>query len=480
MNMLIHLLQPLCDVLAASLVNGVLLSAFLYFSLWALHRLRPGWSAATRHRIGLIFLTVFFLAPVFSWLRPRVPAWSPPIASAQPLLVAFAQPMLPESSGGTNLAAPPREPLPAPLTLLAANWTVILSATWATAAILLLLRLGGSVRELWLLHRSALTSSNGRRLEGYRRPFLLETADIASPVAIGIWPPKILVPLGFTRSLSEHEAGQVFRHELAHIQRRDDWSNLLVEVLKALCPLNPFLWLVASQLRLDCEMACDDSVLVNGANSHQYAGLLARLASAPAGEPILSTGVGQAGQHLLRRVERILDANCDRSVRASLLARLEAVGVIILICGGVFAFVPAFLLPVGSYAQTAPPVAFPTCASSPSPDAAGACPDEQQKLVAVLKNSALTDKDQSVREEAARSLTSLDKAPALDALVELLQQSDNQATKEIVVRHLNRKQVSSPGILGQLAQIAQSGQPDRLRILAIEKLSTATDAGDRR
>ncbi len=31
MNALIHLLQPLCDVLAASRANGILLSAFLIF-----------------------------------------------------------------------------------------------------------------------------------------------------------------------------------------------------------------------------------------------------------------------------------------------------------------------------------------------------------------------------------------------------------------------------------------------------------------
>lgn len=77
-------------------------------------------------------------------------------------------------------------------------------------------------------------------------------------MAIGLWPPKILVPLGFCDRLSEDEFVQIVLHEIGHIERNDDWSTLLVRVLTALNPLNPFLWLGSRSLSLAREMACED------------------------------------------------------------------------------------------------------------------------------------------------------------------------------------------------------------------------------
>jgi beta-lactamase regulating signal transducer with metallopeptidase domain len=48
-------------------------------------------------------------------------------------------------------------------------------------------------------------------------------------MAIGLWAPKILVPLGLCDRLSEDEFIQIVLHEIGHIERRDDWSNLLAQ-----------------------------------------------------------------------------------------------------------------------------------------------------------------------------------------------------------------------------------------------------------
>ena len=132
-------------------------------------------------------------------------------------------------------------------------------------------------------------------------------------MAIGLWAPKILVPAGLCDRLSEDEFIQIVLHEIGHIERHDDWSNLLVQVLVAFNPLNPFLWLISRSLSLAREMACDDWVVAAGIGSKDYATLLARLASKHPSAPVLASGVVCEGNQLLRRVERILDSGCNES-----------------------------------------------------------------------------------------------------------------------------------------------------------------------
>jgi beta-lactamase regulating signal transducer with metallopeptidase domain len=64
------------------------------------------------------------------------------------------------------------------------------------------------------------------------------SAASSSSFLLGFLHPVILMPLDERMELAE--AGHVLRHELAHVQRRDDWTNLIQQFALALFPFGGF------------------------------------------------------------------------------------------------------------------------------------------------------------------------------------------------------------------------------------------------
>lgn len=93
--------------------------------------------------------------------------------------------------------------------------------------------------------------------DGYFTP---EAQDIG-PVLIGLWRPKIIMPLHFERNFSEHEKILMLAHEQTHQQRRDPVCNLVCAVALGLWWFHPLSYIAASRFRYDQELACDAIVL---------------------------------------------------------------------------------------------------------------------------------------------------------------------------------------------------------------------------
>ena len=114
--------------------------------------------------------------------------------------------------------------------------------------------------------------------QGIRRVILLQAPDFHTPKAVGFFSPAIILPRWL---LAEGTAGQikhVLLHELAHLRRRDDWTNLLQQAVKALFFFHPAIWWMERELSLSREQACDDAVLEQTADAHDYARSLALVA----------------------------------------------------------------------------------------------------------------------------------------------------------------------------------------------------------
>jgi len=77
------------------------------------------------------------------------------------------------------------------------------------------------------------------------------------PTAIGFFQPAVIVPAWTLRELSAEELHSVLLHELAHLRRWDDWTNLAQELVGALFFFHPAVWRIGSRLSLEREMACD-------------------------------------------------------------------------------------------------------------------------------------------------------------------------------------------------------------------------------
>jgi beta-lactamase regulating signal transducer with metallopeptidase domain len=140
---------------------------------------------------------------------------------------------------------------------------------------------------------------------------LMVSSKLEVPTAIGFRKPAIILPTWLLESTPAEELKYILLHELAHLARRDDWTNLTQKVLKALLFFLPSVWWIERKLSLDREMACDDAVLARSGSPRGYAECLARVAERSFLRrqiALAQAAVGRVRQ-LTTRVAMILDPN---------------------------------------------------------------------------------------------------------------------------------------------------------------------------
>jgi beta-lactamase regulating signal transducer with metallopeptidase domain len=141
--------------------------------------------------------------------------------------------------------------------------------------------------------------------------------QVSVPVAIGFLKPMILLPAWAVSELSPEELNSILIHELAHLARWDDWTNLGQKIIRALLFFHPVVWWIDHQLSFEREMACDDHVVSRLENPRTYAECLLAVAE----KSLLRRGLGLAQaavrgmRQTSRRVLEILAASHPRSPR---------------------------------------------------------------------------------------------------------------------------------------------------------------------
>jgi beta-lactamase regulating signal transducer with metallopeptidase domain len=153
-----------------------------------------------------------------------------------------------------------------------------------------------------LLHIGTAGDKVGRSAE------LCVSQEIERPSVFGFFHPRILLPPVLMERLSEDELRQVVLHEMEHLRRADDWTNLLQKIALVLFPLNPALLWVERRLCAERELACDDSVLRSTSKRKAYAICLTHLAeySMLRRSFSLVLGTWERQSELVRRVHRVL------------------------------------------------------------------------------------------------------------------------------------------------------------------------------
>lgn len=149
------------------------------------------------------------------------------------------------------------------------------------------------------------------------RPVELRASDtLRVPTAVGFFRAAVVLPGWAIADLSPAELHAVVLHELAHLRRWDDWTNLTQKLLRALFFFHPAVWFVESRLSLEREMACDDIVLAQTSNPRAYAECLVSLAEKnlwQRGVALAQAAVGRMRQTTLR-VLQILDVRRPKAV----------------------------------------------------------------------------------------------------------------------------------------------------------------------
>jgi hypothetical protein len=137
---------------------------------------------------------------------------------------------------------------------------------------------------------------------------LCSSDEVVRPSVLGFLRPRILLPTALIGSLTPQELQQVVIHEMEHLRRGDDWTNLLQKIGLVLFPLNPVLLWVERRVCAERELACDDRVIRSSAGRKAYAMCLARLAefSLVRRGFSLVLGLWERRPELVRRVQRIV------------------------------------------------------------------------------------------------------------------------------------------------------------------------------
>jgi beta-lactamase regulating signal transducer with metallopeptidase domain len=228
-------------------------------------------------------------------------------------LIATASPFFVFRTGGERLAAV-RVSLPE--ISLSPQWALYIFGVWALFALVGLTRVGRGLLRVRQLKKTCvpLEASHAARIQSSlgslsRKAQLGTSEHLRVPSALGFFRPVIALPAWTVRELSEEELQTVVLHEAAHLQRWDDWTNLLQKVIRAVLFFHPAVWWMDSRLAIEREMSCDDFVLVKSQSARQYAACLISLAEkthAHRSLALVQAAVTQL-RHTAERISKILD-----------------------------------------------------------------------------------------------------------------------------------------------------------------------------
>jgi beta-lactamase regulating signal transducer with metallopeptidase domain len=224
----------------------------------------------------------------------------------------------------SSCAGSPGSGIGGTLITLPDKWAVYLSGVWAVVAGCFLARIGVGLWRLRTLRKS-FVPVDFERLDAQVRETLWRAADgrqvsfctsdhVQVPAAIGLIDPVVVIPTWMLDELSTDELKQILLHELAHLRRRDDWTNLAQQVVKALFFFHPAVWWIGKKISLEREMACDDAVISETARPRAYAECLQRMAEKTLVRRTLALAQAAFGRvrQTSMRVAQILDASRPR------------------------------------------------------------------------------------------------------------------------------------------------------------------------
>lgn len=324
-------------------------------------------SAAARYAIWWAALAVAVALPAVylpahpsaSVVRIADPPEVPPEIASPPAAVIHAIPI--------PTAKPPRFPLQIP----AGPWIKWISAAWALAATLFLLRLAVSFALLSGRKARARIISESVPASTRRTVRMAVSDEVSAPMAAGFLRPTILIPARLFGQLDGSELDFIGLHEAAHFARRDDYALIVERLVEALFALHPIVHWIARRIDLEREIACDDRVVEATGRPLPYAACLTRVAELTGGvcASFAAAAATREGSHLTRRVEMLLDKTRDTGTRWGtrwLKTRLACALAVVSALAWTAARTPA-LLAVTTPSQTAPPAPAVAAAETPLP-----------------------------------------------------------------------------------------------------------------
>jgi hypothetical protein len=170
-------------------------------------------------------------------------------------------------------------------------------------------------------------------------------------MASGFLRPVVVLPEALLLEISEAELDHVLVHEIAHIARRDQWTNLLARLAEALLVLHPVAWWVLRNIERERELSCDEWVVAATGDARPYAATLARMFDLCRlrRRELMATGMADRASSPGGRIEMLLDGRLSAKPGTSV---WRVMGCVVALVGCVMtgATVPAWI----AFAQNTP------------------------------------------------------------------------------------------------------------------------------
>ena len=147
----------------------------------------------------------------------------------------------------------------------------ILLVIWLVGILAMIILVIKSSLRLSSLKRSALPLQSAevhklychclKKLKIHKDIPIYSTAFLKSPIIVGLFKPRIYLPIHLISDYNESDMQYMLLHELQHYKHKDAFASYFMNLAGVIYWFNPFVWYSLKEMRNDREIACDSSVL---------------------------------------------------------------------------------------------------------------------------------------------------------------------------------------------------------------------------
>lgn len=195
---------------------------------------------------------------------------------------------------------------------------LILCGIWLVGILAMTLLVIKSVSRLNAIKKSALPLQNKdvrilyhnclKEMKIKRNIPVYSTAFLKSPVIVGLFNPRIYLPIHLISDFNAADIRYMLLHELQHYRHKDALASYLMNFFGILYWCNPCVWYALKEMRNEREVACDTSVLklLDESDYEDYGNTLINFAEKVSLTPFpFAAGISGSMKQLQQRIANI-------------------------------------------------------------------------------------------------------------------------------------------------------------------------------
>ncbi len=195
---------------------------------------------------------------------------------------------------------------------------LIFCSIWLVGILAMILLVIKSVSRLNAMKNSALPLQNKtvrilyhnclREMKIKRNIPVYSTAFLKSPVIVGLFNPRIYLPIHLISDFNAADIRYMLLHELQHYRHKDALASYLMNFFGILYWCNPCVWYALKEMRNEREVACDTSVLklLDESDYEDYGNTLINFAEKVSLTPFpFAAGISGSMKQLQQRIANI-------------------------------------------------------------------------------------------------------------------------------------------------------------------------------